>query len=195
MTGTVDATFVAAYRRTRLTGDSPEGVEAHAQDGWTTTTIERVEALAAFAVEHRTGVGSIFADHVEPEDRRREAFAWLEEVGTRLLRTGCLPRTEILGWIEAAAAAPLFEQGVSAVRTLVTRREDGHPARVNQPTAMSAWRWQIPADLAPLAFAAGLTPTEARVRAAAGTLTADGLRTLAGLRGWRFPSPTDGVGT
>lgn len=53
---------------------------------------------------------------------------------------------------------------------------------------LHAWPMQMNPDLAPLAYAAGLTLSEAKAADVTGTLDADSLQVLASLRSARFPT-------
>ena len=124
-------------------------------------------AADAWGQARGTGLTGQTADRVQTL-----AAAWL------LLRRAGAGQMVASGWVGAMAGAP--DPGVSS--TLVLLACD----RV-QPGAPERTEWLDLGDVGPLVFAAGLVPGEARVGLALGTLTRDGLETLAGLRGWLLP--------
>ena len=146
-----------------------------------------VEALADWALETGTGISRHDDDPVYallglPRIRPVEARDIAGDLLTAWLR---LDRQfkgldlDAAPWIAVMAGAPnrLLLKAVQDVAT----SDPGYPA----PEFRTAWQKLGPAGL--MAFAAGLSLDEAQQRAAAGTLDADGLAVLAGLRGWRFP--------
>ena len=81
---------------------------------------------------------------------------------------------EVFAWIAMLAGAPTVEIG--------------NP-RVSVPgdaTTLTQWRAAVPGVVGPLAYAAGLTMAEAEEGFRWGTLNAEDLAVLAGLRGWRI---------
>lgn len=89
---------------------------------------------------------------------------------------------EAFTWLRTIAAAPDFQ----AARNSLIKTPTGDP---DAGAPILRWRDMLRgpgASLAPLAWAAGLTPQETRDRYRAGTLTETGLRIMAGLRDFRL---------
>lgn len=132
---------------------------------------------AEFAVEHRTGLARLAAG-----TPTGDPVAWV--VGTlrstwrTITSPGILPAAEALPWMPVLVAVP----DIPAYAALSTLLTSASPKRD---------RWVRLGEIGPLAYAAGLNVYEALDRATLGTLTEDGLRLLAGLRGWRLPESGD----
>lgn len=99
---------------------------------------------------------------------------WTARLAETLVLDAELPAIEALAWVAVFAGYPAG--GIEAARSFAA--DSWRP--------LLDWRSAVPVEIAPLAWAAGLTPQEARDRQVAGTLTEAGLRTMAGLRGFRL---------
>jgi hypothetical protein len=94
-----------------------------------------------------------------------------------------IPADDALRWIEVLAGAP-DKDAADTISEALTPQRSFRP-RLPEAPALT-WNRSLPAALAPLAFAAGLTLDEAVALYADGVLDEPGLRTLAGLRGYHL---------
>ena len=86
--------------------------------------------------------------------------------------------TQVGEWLAAVAGAPDADQ----CRRLVTML-----APLTPEATVGRWHWLRLGATGPAAWAAGMSLEEAQAHRLAGTLDAQELTVLAGLRGWRFP--------
>lgn len=167
-TETLAAALRSAYDDDRL---SQRDALRLAGQGWRS---EDVQALEQIPLAHR--------------DRSEALVPWIASLAhdPRVL-PGTTPRQHI-AWLAAL---------LSPVPCDLMRGIDGGKSsddRINYLSIKGAsarlydWSAAVGPDLAPFAFAAGLTPDEARAQAQAGTLTVEGLLALAALRGTAMPA-------
>lgn len=173
---------------------APENLELLLSQGWTAAHVEQVQRLARFAAGHWTGV----AGH--GEQRVTNIGMGLSHAIKAASREEWLTPAEMLDWITVLAGAPPAHAGapvgliggasalaIGAFTNLATKDLRGEP-RWGHESALGVWQQSVPCPLGPLAWAAGMTMTEAARLLKTGSLTAEGLRTVASLRGWRFPA-------
>lgn len=158
-------------------------LDAMVASGWTAATVNRVVGLADHALATGTALGSWATGRADETSARTFAGERLRTQITGLIGCGApLPRA--LEWAAMISGAPtedlLTAPGLGD--------EDVGAAGVLPERWLTAWE-DAAGPLAPLAWAAGLTPHEARARRAVGTLDPEALRTLAGLRGYRLAEP------
>lgn len=156
--------------------------------GWTRQRVEQIHRLADHARRVRAAVA-------RPSGPGDVADDW--EVRARLVRSAEVAVDngatygDAVAWlaVRCAEAEPGRERwlrhGFRWIQT--TGGRIGTPASETRPTEMATWSRTV-GPLAALAWAAGMTLPEAQMARAAGTLNASGLKTLAGLRGYRLPT-------
>ena len=98
----------------------------------------------------------------------------LEVTVGQMMRLGA-DREVTAAWLHAMVAAPNRFTSEEVMRLIFGWK------------VAEALPWLALAATGPLAYAVGLTVEEAEVGLAAGTQDVEGLRVLAGLRGWVFP--------
>lgn len=146
-----------------------------ARAGWTVAGVEHLAALAWQAVPNRSAV--------EGRSDRRHAAMNLLMTATEIMSGGwALP--EALSWAAVLLGTTMTQWGQGDVPA--TRLPGWLPLLPVTIDDLTPWRSTLE-PLAPLAWAAGLSPTEAAAHAAAGTLDETNLRLLAGLRGQSVP--------
>ena len=159
-------------------------VADYRQRGWTDEMIAVTEALADWAIEHRLGA----ADDQDVLATWstvwvRIATCWNDLTvgrGDPIGPTGLnMDAAEARAWLTTAVGAP-------DSRTYLRIRELINQRRPNADQEMACWRTL--GTLAPLAYAAGFTLTDAYTAHEADRLDAESLRVLAGLNGWRVPA-------
>jgi hypothetical protein len=162
--------------------------------GWTPEHVRDLFRLARHAVDRDTGLTRIrrvvplttpqWAPDVQPD-------AWTEEVAEVAERLALVTLTaderggllrDGWAWLAVLVGAPTPEEYVALLLTL---RRHGEQGRAD----WAEWAPVRP-DVAPWAWAAGLSSTEA-VNLVGGAGDVRRLRGLAGLRGWVLPEPDD----
>lgn len=157
---------------------------------WTAAHVRRLAELVDHAATFRTGIAVSAPPAWGATDRhavRRQYLAMqLARHASAVAKAGHLTPDEALGWTAVAAGAEHYRGEVWA---------DGQIAHAadGQPAPVAIWHAAGLAGLAPLAFAGGLTVTEAVQQHATGTLHAETLRALAALRGYRLPGAQPAV--
>ena len=153
------------------------------QRGWTVDTVHEVTRLARFALAEPTPLGSLCRDVVINRD------LLLGAASTRLLAAA-------VAAVDAGVRPDRALRWMSVVAAVQDPKEfDELPVRpYGGSTLGQGWSndllraWDDAAGpLAPIAYAAGLTPAEAIASGVRGDLTEDALLTLVSLRGWRLP--------
>lgn len=139
--------------------------------GWSPADVRWLAGLAAQALYFETGVARLARRDVGLSSRspREAAASRLGVLGTALIRSGGLTRQQSFGWLAAVTGAPEIA-GVHEVEQMAY-------ATIGCGAESPVRLW--PAEVGPWAWAAGFSLTEAQ----AGTLTVDGYRALAALRG------------
>jgi hypothetical protein len=147
--------------------------------GWTAAEITRATRCARHILAHRLGTYPptvVLTGIDKPVGEVGLIVGDIWKASRTLIQAGRIPLGASLDWVEAVAGDR--ERSVTWHADYLTPSKPGL-----RPVRLQAWSLRIPADLAPLAYAAGLTPAEAREQQARGLLSADGLRALAALRG------------
>jgi hypothetical protein len=148
-------------------------------ESWTPELLNRLLDHAAYATS-RGPVSWMF-----PGDGEGEALPLIAERLTAMVMRYRkvdvqMPLDRIVDWLGLAAAGSYGQWVGVDVMLLSGAETDTEDAADHQ-----AWQ-QVPIGVAPLAWAAGLTPDDALHGHQQGTVTAAGLSTLAGLRHWHF---------
>lgn len=186
----------------RVTGGRPELGLARdlVAKNWPVTIIEAAGHLAEHAVTQQTGYAQQFAAAIgdRPEGPTRALAALLlHDLLGFIAAAPDTPPQDAVHWLEIVAGAPDMATA-RAIEDLLDTFPTYQRRRTEPPAV--AWNRALTGALAPLAFAAGLTLDEAAAMHTAGRLDEPGLRTLAGLRGYRLaltppaPTPSDGHG-
>jgi hypothetical protein len=149
--------------------------------GWTVEHIHRVHRLAQHARACQTGV------HLaEPGSTILKTASWLTEIARFAMSRTDLDIEEMLEWLTVLVASPDPNVAMAFQRLYRTDARTGGPSTDPAATVLRMWRTQLPRQIAPLAWAAGLTPEEAGLRHRTTGLPETELRMLASLRGYRL---------
>ena len=151
--------------------------------GWSAATLAAAFALVDWALAHGTGPVQAYTRETPVDPDSPEAggarHALMDPWSSLRIALGGGRTTDdaaAMRWLTILASAPDLPSYYLLVRML-----NGTADR----TALRQWHALGP--VGPLAYAAGLTPVEAAQRQHAGTLDAESMRMLAGLRGWLLP--------
>ena len=152
--------------------------------GWSEVEVCRLADLARDAVESSPWQGG--APRAATAQRQWRVAKGLADWARTVLHPAGCGVDEAFGWLALAAGAE-SEQNRAAVLRAWTGRRIFPTARVRGLRAV------LPGEVAPLAWAAGLSTVEAAAGYATGKVREDGLWLLAGLRGYRQPTCLAGV--
>lgn len=183
MVGSRVAAMLAAYQRTTGLEPTVQEVERLLVDQeWTPEVLDAIDVCARHALAHSTALARL----VGAFDTVNDPEATAGRIAARLVRELGNWRREpqhlrtMLAWLPVIAA----ETEMVRLYGLLAPGSQDHP---EYPTLRREWiRW-VGYERGPLAFAAGVPLAEARRATSAGTLRADSLRLLAGLRGAILP--------
>ena len=171
--------FASLIRDLHVPDVTDEKVSDFARRGWTVQALTQLIDMARWATD--VGANIVYTSQFnETMASDVQGGRTLLEYGDQLVQRG-YSVSMATAWLSAYLACPSYQSPESAAVIALIWDQGSTGDRV----AHRRW-WALGTD-GPLLWAAGLLVAEAEREVAAPTLEAEGLRVLAGLRGFRFP--------